>query len=302
MCQEATVWCAYLGAGAGEVRAEHDGPRGVVVKLAASVLEAVLEQLDVATAAVAALLVLDLVLDDQGLDAEANCLLEGSRDGVVGRLRLCDEALVAVDGGPHGGLFYGPLADIGPGLAAGRGLLGRLRRRPPGLPVIGELLKERRLDGRGLREEVSARKTAAQRVHTVNLGRGASVVSAGADDEDSSWSWSWPSCAMADEARMTQTAAVKARRMMSEVGGGRGRTEELTRSPSPSFEPVQPAPPVHVIRVQVVAFTRLRQCSAFQLLFSAASWHLAKASADRSDAQRLSAELIGDIKLSGCDN
>lgn len=137
---------AYLGAGAGEIRAEHDRPWRLVVELAASVLEAVLEQLDVTTTAVAALLVLDFVLDDERLVAETDGLGEGRGDSMMGRLGLGNETEVALDGRVDRRLLDGPLADVGPGLAAGRSLLGRLRRRPTGGPVVGELLEERRLD------------------------------------------------------------------------------------------------------------------------------------------------------------
>ena len=60
----------HLGTRARQVRAEHDCPRSLVGELLAARLEAVLKQLDVATAAVAALLVLDLVLHDKRLVRE----------------------------------------------------------------------------------------------------------------------------------------------------------------------------------------------------------------------------------------
>ena len=59
-----------LGARARQVGAEHDCPRSLVGELLAARLEAVLEKLDVATAAVAAFLVLDLVLDNKRLVRE----------------------------------------------------------------------------------------------------------------------------------------------------------------------------------------------------------------------------------------
>jgi len=115
-----------LGAGARKVGAEHDSPGSLVVKLATGVLEAIFEQLNVATTAVAALLVLDLVLDDERLLAESNGLLEGSRDGVMCCLGLCNETKVTVDGRVDGGFLDAPLADVRPGLAARRGFLGCL--------------------------------------------------------------------------------------------------------------------------------------------------------------------------------
>ena len=119
----------YLGARAGQVGAKHDRPRSLVGELLAARLEAVLEKLDVASAAVAAFLVLDLVLHDQGLVSELDGVLERRRDGVVCRLGLRDEALVALDKDGLGILDL-PLADVRERLAADGGLLGRLRRRP----------------------------------------------------------------------------------------------------------------------------------------------------------------------------
>ena len=60
-------------------------------------MEAVLEELDITTTAVTALLVLDLVLDDKGLVGKLDRLSEGGRDGMVGSLGLGYEALVALD-------------------------------------------------------------------------------------------------------------------------------------------------------------------------------------------------------------
>ena len=57
----------HLGARAGQVGTKHDSPWSLVRELLASCLETVLEELEVATTAVAAFLVLDLVLDDQRL-------------------------------------------------------------------------------------------------------------------------------------------------------------------------------------------------------------------------------------------
>lgn len=68
---------------------------------------------------------------------------------MVGSLGLGDEALVALDE-DFFWVLYLPLADVAEGLAADGGLLGRLGRCPAFGPVVGELLKERRLDARGL--------------------------------------------------------------------------------------------------------------------------------------------------------
>ena len=67
----------HLGARASQVRTKHDGPWRLVIELLSSGLETVFEELDVATTAVAALLVFDLVLDDERLVGEFDGLLEG---------------------------------------------------------------------------------------------------------------------------------------------------------------------------------------------------------------------------------
>ena len=139
----------HLGARARQVRTEHDGPWRLVRELLARGLEAVLEELEVAAAAVAALLVLDLVLHDEGLVREVDRLRERRGDGVVRGLGLGDEALVALDEGRLG-LLDLPLADVAEGLAADGGLLGRLRGSPARRPLVGELLDEGGLDLRGL--------------------------------------------------------------------------------------------------------------------------------------------------------
>ena len=141
----------HLGARARQVRTKHDGPGSLVVELLAAGLETILEEFDVATTAVAALLVLDLVLDDERLAIAAK--LERARkrggDGVVGGLGLGDEALIVLEERLDGVLDL-PLADIAEGLAADGSLLGRLGGRPPRVPVLRELFQERRLDFRGL--------------------------------------------------------------------------------------------------------------------------------------------------------
>lgn len=144
-----TVGSTHLGAGAGHVRAKHDGPGSLVVKLLARSLEAVLEELEVTATAIAALLVLDLILNNKRLFGEVDGLSEGRRDGVVGSLGLGNEALVTLNGGLDGVLDL-PLADVAERLGANGGLLGRLGGRPPLGPVVSELLKEGGLDGSSL--------------------------------------------------------------------------------------------------------------------------------------------------------
>ncbi len=115
----------YLGAGAGKIRTEHDYPRGGVRELLAAGLEAVFEELDVSTTAVAALLVLDLVLHDERLRLEVDRLAEWGRDSMMSGLGLGYETFVACDNRDRG-LLDLPLADIAECLAANGGLLGRL--------------------------------------------------------------------------------------------------------------------------------------------------------------------------------
>lgn len=54
----------HLCSGASQVGTKHDGPRSLVRKLLTCGLETIFKQLKVATTAVAALLVLDLILDN----------------------------------------------------------------------------------------------------------------------------------------------------------------------------------------------------------------------------------------------
>ena len=140
---------AHLCTRASHVRTKHDRPRSLVIELLAGGLETVLEELNVATTAVAALLVLDLVLNDERLVVELDRLSEGSGDGMVGSLVLGDESLVTLDRGLEG-ILYLPLANIAEGLCADWSLLGRFRHSPSFTPVVGELFEEGSLDGRGL--------------------------------------------------------------------------------------------------------------------------------------------------------
>ncbi len=135
----------YLRARAGQVGTKHDGPRSLVIELLAGSLEAVLEQLQVTTTAVTALLILDFVLNDERLLTEADRLGEGGGDGVVGSLGLGYETLVALNGGLDG-VFDLPLANIAECLTADGGLLGGLGRRPPLGPIVRELFEEGGLD------------------------------------------------------------------------------------------------------------------------------------------------------------
>jgi hypothetical protein len=105
---------------------------------------------------------LHLVLHDERLALVVNLLGELGRDGVVRGRVLDNEALVAVDALVLVGLLDRPLADVGPFLlcvlVGAAGVLLGVGRLPPGLPVVGELLEEVRLDGGGLSDwwELSA--------------------------------------------------------------------------------------------------------------------------------------------------
>jgi hypothetical protein len=88
----------HFGTWAGEIRAKHDHPRCVVAELLAARLEAVFEQLEVATTAITTLLVFDLILDYEGLFRKVNRLWESGGNAVVGGFGLRDETLLASEG------------------------------------------------------------------------------------------------------------------------------------------------------------------------------------------------------------
>lgn len=101
-----------------------------------------MQELDVTTTAVSALLELGLVLDDERLALGVDDSGEWGGDRVMGSLGLGNEALVANNSREDGGFLDRPLADIAPSLAAGGRLLGSFRRCPALRPVVGELLDE----------------------------------------------------------------------------------------------------------------------------------------------------------------
>ena len=114
----------YLGARAGQVRPEHNCPWRLVIKLLAACLEAIFEKFDVSSAAVAAVLVLHLILDDERLVCETNSRAEWRANSVMRSLGLRDKTLIA-----HNSKFIGvldrPFADIAVCFSANRRLLGR---------------------------------------------------------------------------------------------------------------------------------------------------------------------------------
>ena len=79
---------AHLGSRASEVGTKHDDPRSVIGELLRARLEAILKKLEVATAAVSALLILDFVLENQRLVLEVQSSFQRGRNGVVGSLAL----------------------------------------------------------------------------------------------------------------------------------------------------------------------------------------------------------------------
>jgi hypothetical protein len=89
----------------------------------------------------------DLVLNDQGLALVVNLFGELGRDGVVGGGVLHDQTLVALDTFEDRWLLNCPFTNISPLLIFLGVVLLRMRRLPPRLPVIRELLEERSLEG-----------------------------------------------------------------------------------------------------------------------------------------------------------
>lgn len=88
-------------------------------------MEAILKKLEVATAAVSALLVLDFVLNNQRLVLEVQRRFQWSGDGVVGSLAFSDQTHVTLDGWVDG-LLDLPFTDIAKCLSTDGGLLGGL--------------------------------------------------------------------------------------------------------------------------------------------------------------------------------
>jgi hypothetical protein len=86
---------------------------------------------------------LDLILNHQRLALVINLLGKLGGDGVVSGGILHNETLVALDSLENGGLFDGPVPDIGPVILRRRVLLFGVGRDPSGIPAFGELFEER---------------------------------------------------------------------------------------------------------------------------------------------------------------
>jgi hypothetical protein len=108
-------------------------------------LETIFQELDVATSTVAALLVLDLVLNNKRFALEVNGRRERCRDGVVSSFALGYKTFVAVND-RNSGVFDLPFADVTEGLTAHGSFLGGLRGCPSVCPVISKLFEEWSLD------------------------------------------------------------------------------------------------------------------------------------------------------------
>lgn len=142
---EKTNLCAW----ASKVRTKHNNPRSLVVEFLPARLETILEQFDVSATTIAALLVLNLILNDKGLVRNVDGRVERGRDGMVGRDTLRNEAMVAFDDRREG-CFNCPFANIRESFAANGSLLSGLRGSPPVFPAFVELFDEMTFDFRGL--------------------------------------------------------------------------------------------------------------------------------------------------------
>jgi hypothetical protein len=132
----------HLGARASVVGSEHHNPRSGIREFLPAGLEAILKKFDVTTTTVAALLVLDLILNDEGFVLEVDRGGKRCRDSVVSGLGLGNKALVSLNEGRLRFLNL-PFADVGEYLTADWCLLSCLRRCPAFRIVVGELLNER---------------------------------------------------------------------------------------------------------------------------------------------------------------
>ena len=133
-----------LGTGASKIRPKHDNPRGSIRELLSASLETVLEKLQVTTAAVTTLLVLDLILHHKRLVAKGDGLGEGCRDSMVCCFALCHKTAVTLNN--RDGRFLDlPFTDVAECFTTDGGLLGCFRGCPAFSPVFCKLLNERGL-------------------------------------------------------------------------------------------------------------------------------------------------------------
>lgn len=88
-----------------------------------------------------------LILNHQRLALVVNLLGELGGNGMVSRNVLHNKTLVALHSLENGGFFDGPFTDIGPLILRLGVILFGLGRSPSRFPALGELFKERRLEG-----------------------------------------------------------------------------------------------------------------------------------------------------------
>jgi hypothetical protein len=130
-----------LGTRTSKIRTKHDNPRGSIREFLSAGLEAILEEFDIATSTVAALLVLNLILHNKRLVGERDGLGKGRRDGVVGCLALGHQTTLAFND-RDGRLLNFPLADVAESFTPNGGLLCCFGGCPAFSPVFRELLDE----------------------------------------------------------------------------------------------------------------------------------------------------------------
>jgi hypothetical protein len=88
-------------------------------------LETIFKKFDITTTAVTTLLVFDFILNNQGFALKVDRFRKGSRDGMVGSFAFRNEALITINNG-NGGILYFPFSDVTEGFATYGCLLGRL--------------------------------------------------------------------------------------------------------------------------------------------------------------------------------
>lgn len=89
---------------------------------------------------------LDFILNNQRLALVVDDLGEFGRDGVMGGGVLDHQALITLNTLEDGRFLNSPFADVSPLLFGRLVVLFGVRFLPPLIPVVGELLEERRLE------------------------------------------------------------------------------------------------------------------------------------------------------------